>query len=207
MPLINYHVRRSWMNKSWRENETKYRNICQKWRDTLLKIGFQTYIFCSKVLSKCRKCRFRDPNFKKFSGVHAPGPPYNCVVTMASPSLKSWLRHWSLPIICFLLGACKQWKTNSSSNWKLNMALHRWIKFYQWINVESSLWSDNVQEKYAISAPSACRQKGQKLFSDLCRQGDVVETFRSSTLWSKHSDPNIPRSARSSKQKKYLNVK
>ena len=31
------------------------------WRDTLLKTGFQTYIFCSKVPSKCRKCRFRDP--------------------------------------------------------------------------------------------------------------------------------------------------
>ena len=80
------------------------------WQDTLLKIGFQpiyfaqnagnavsetqnfkmgfeTYIFSSKVLSKCRKCRFRDPNFKKFS-----------VVTMASPSLKSWLRHCSLTI-------------------------------------------------------------------------------------------------------------
>ena len=25
---------------------------------------------------------------------HATGPPYNCVITMASPSLKSWLRHW-----------------------------------------------------------------------------------------------------------------
>ena len=32
--------------------------------DTLLKMGFQTFIFCSKVPSKCRKCRFRDPNFK-----------------------------------------------------------------------------------------------------------------------------------------------
>ena len=50
-------------------------------------MGFETYIFSSKVLSKCRKCRFRDPNFKKFS-----------VVTMASPSLKSWLRHCSLTI-------------------------------------------------------------------------------------------------------------
>ena len=57
-------------------------------------MGFQTYIFCSNVPSKCRKCRFRDPKFKKYPGEHAPGPPYNCVVTMASPSLKSWLRHW-----------------------------------------------------------------------------------------------------------------
>ena len=67
------------------------------WRDTLFKMGFQTYIFCSKVPSKCRKCRFRDPNFKIFSGGHAPGPPYNFVVTMASPSLKFWLRYWSWP--------------------------------------------------------------------------------------------------------------
>ena len=61
-------------------------------------MGFQTYIFCSK----CRKCRFRDPNFKTFPGGHAPGPPYNCVVTMVSPSLKSWLRHWAyyMPSAC-----------------------------------------------------------------------------------------------------------
>ena len=39
--------------------------------DTLLKMGFQTYIFCSK----CSKCRFRDPNFKKFLGGHTPDPP------------------------------------------------------------------------------------------------------------------------------------
>ena len=65
-------------------------------RDALLKMGFQTYIFCSK----CRKCRFRDPNFKKFTGGNAPGPPYNCVVTMASPSLKSWLRHWQEKSYC-----------------------------------------------------------------------------------------------------------
>ena len=30
---------------------------------------------------------------KTFRGGNAPGPPYNGVVTMASPSLKSWLRH------------------------------------------------------------------------------------------------------------------
>ena len=38
----------------------------------------KTLILCSKVPSKCRKCHFRDPKFKKFSGEHAPGPPYNC---------------------------------------------------------------------------------------------------------------------------------
>ena len=41
--------------------------------DTLLKMGFQTYIlFCSKVPSECRKCRFRDQNFKIFPWEHAP---------------------------------------------------------------------------------------------------------------------------------------
>ena len=35
-----------------------------RFRDPSFKMGFQTYIFCSKVPSKCRKCRFRDPNFK-----------------------------------------------------------------------------------------------------------------------------------------------
>ena len=45
-------------------------------RDTLLKVGFQTYIFCSKVPSKCMKCSFRDPNFKNFPvGRHVPGTP------------------------------------------------------------------------------------------------------------------------------------
>ena len=74
---------------------SKVPSKCRKchFRDPNLKMGFQIYIFCSKVPSKCRKCRFRDPNFKHFSGGNAPGPSYNCVVTMASPSLKSWLRH------------------------------------------------------------------------------------------------------------------
>ena len=63
--------------------------------ETLLKMGSQTYIFSSNVRSKCRECRLRDPKFKTFLGEHAPGPPlpYNCVVTMASPSLNSWLRY------------------------------------------------------------------------------------------------------------------
>ena len=42
------------------------------WRDTLLKMRFQTYIFCSKVPSKCRKWRFRDTNFKTFTGGGMP---------------------------------------------------------------------------------------------------------------------------------------
>ena len=50
-------------------------------------MGFQTYIFCSKVPSKCRKCRFRDPKFQKISGGHAPVPRQNCVITkiLATP--------------------------------------------------------------------------------------------------------------------------
>ena len=38
-------------------------------------MGFQTYIFCSKVPSKCRKCCYRDQNFKKFRGSMPPDPP------------------------------------------------------------------------------------------------------------------------------------
>ena len=74
------------------------------WQDTLLKMGFQTYIFCSKVPSKGRKCRFRDPNFKMGfqTYIFCSEVPSKCrkcrfrdpnFVTMASPSLKSWLRH------------------------------------------------------------------------------------------------------------------
>ena len=40
------------------------------WQDTLLKIGFQTYTFCSKVHLKCRKYRFRDPKFQ--NGISNP---------------------------------------------------------------------------------------------------------------------------------------
>ena len=34
--------------------------------------------FYSKVLSKCRKCHFRDPKFKYFLAENPPGPPYIC---------------------------------------------------------------------------------------------------------------------------------
>ena len=56
------------------------------WRDTLLKMGFQTYIFCSKVLSRCRKCHFRDPNFKKNSRGACPQTPLQLC------------RHYGLPL-------------------------------------------------------------------------------------------------------------
>ena len=50
---------------------------CRKchFRDPNFKMGFQTYIFCSKVPSKCRKCRFRDPNFKKIMAGECPRTP------------------------------------------------------------------------------------------------------------------------------------
>ena len=53
--------------------------------DTLLKMGFQTYIFCSNVPSKCRKCRFRDPKFKIFPGGMPRTPLQLC-------------RHYGLPL-------------------------------------------------------------------------------------------------------------
>ena len=36
---------------------------------------------------------FQRPKFQNISGGTCPRTPCNCVVTMASPSLKSWLRH------------------------------------------------------------------------------------------------------------------
>ena len=91
---------------------SKVSSKCRKcrFRDPNFKMGFQTYIFCSKEPSKCRKCRFRDPNFKKTRGDGAcPRTPYNCVVTMASPTLKSWLRHCSLALPYARLMTFSQW--------------------------------------------------------------------------------------------------
>ena len=52
------------------------------------------YILLISAL-KMQEMPFQRPKFQKnFRGEgHDPRPPYNCVVTMASPSLKSWLRH------------------------------------------------------------------------------------------------------------------
>ena len=40
-------------------------------------MGFQTFIFCSKVSSKCGKCCFRDPKFKIIPGGTSPRTPRN----------------------------------------------------------------------------------------------------------------------------------
>ena len=37
---------------------------------------------------------FQRPKIQNISGGPCPRTPYNGVVTMASPSLKSWLRYW-----------------------------------------------------------------------------------------------------------------
>ena len=67
--LIRSSVFRGWAMPHAPTPLGKSENIF--WQDTLLKMGFQNYIFCSK----CRKCRFRDPNFKKFSGEACPRIP------------------------------------------------------------------------------------------------------------------------------------
>ena len=54
--------------------------------ETLLKKGFQSYIFCSNVPSKCRKCRLRDPKFKQFPGGECPRIPLQLC------------RHYGLPL-------------------------------------------------------------------------------------------------------------
>ena len=67
---------------------SKVLSKCRKcrFRDPNFKMGFQTYIFCSKVPSKCRKFRFRDPNFKNLSGVACPRTPLQLC------------RHYGLPL-------------------------------------------------------------------------------------------------------------
>ena len=50
------------------------------------------YILLKSAL-KMQELPFQRPKFQNISGVAFPRTPYNCVVTMASPSLKSWLRH------------------------------------------------------------------------------------------------------------------
>ena len=37
-----------------------------------------------KVLSECKKCHFRDPNFKTFQGQHALGPPRSTRLTVCT---------------------------------------------------------------------------------------------------------------------------
>ena len=62
-------------------------------------MGFQTYIFCSKVPSKCRKCRFRNPNFKKFPRGIPPAPLQLC-------------RHYGLPLTKLVATKMFIWKIN-----------------------------------------------------------------------------------------------
>ena len=56
------------------------------------------YILLKSAL-KMQEMPFQRPKFQNISGVACPRTPYNCVVTMASPSLKSWLRHCLGPFI------------------------------------------------------------------------------------------------------------
>ena len=96
-------------------NQSAFRSVFRGWGDaamahpprnvhkhfltryTIKNRNFKPIYFAQiKMLSKCRKYRFSDPNFKKYPGEIFPQPPQNCVVTMASSSLKSWLRHCQL---------------------------------------------------------------------------------------------------------------
>ena len=80
LPLQHVNVNEaSWIGFQTYIFRSKVPSNCRKshFRDPNFKMGFQTYIFFSKVPSKCRKYRFRDPNFKTVSSTHAPGSPYN----------------------------------------------------------------------------------------------------------------------------------
>ena len=57
------------------------------WWDKLLTMWFETFIFCSKVSSKCWKRRFRDPKSKKFAGDMPPDLTRNVHVSKLDPPL------------------------------------------------------------------------------------------------------------------------
>ena len=57
------------------------------------KNGISNLYILLKSALKMQEMPFQRPKFQNISRGHVPGPPYNCVVTMPSHSLKSWLRH------------------------------------------------------------------------------------------------------------------
>ena len=80
--------------------------------DTLLKMGFQTYIFCSK----CRKCRFRDPNFKTFPGGMPPDLT-TLICVLRNSACTSWMFTYKNISACncatsFALKFIVQWNWN-----------------------------------------------------------------------------------------------
>ena len=66
-------------------------------RRTKFQNGISNLYILLKSALKMQEMPFQRSKFQKISERHAPGPPYNCVVNMASPSLKSWLRHFPKP--------------------------------------------------------------------------------------------------------------
>ena len=61
-----------------------------------VKNGISNLYILLKSSLKMQEMPSQDPNFKNVTGGMPLGPLYNCVVTMASPSLKSWLRYCTL---------------------------------------------------------------------------------------------------------------
>ena len=58
-----------------------------------VKNGISNLYILLKSALKMQEMPFQRPKIQTIFGGHAPGPPYNCVITMASPSLNSWLRY------------------------------------------------------------------------------------------------------------------
>ena len=65
------------------------------------KNGISNLYILLKSALKMQEMPFQRPKFQKISWVECPRTPYNSVVTMASPSLKSWLSHWMLVSLVF----------------------------------------------------------------------------------------------------------
>ena len=62
------------------------------WRD-IVKNGISNLYILFKCALKMQEMPFQRPKIQNISGGACPRTPYNCVATMASPSLKSWLRY------------------------------------------------------------------------------------------------------------------
>ena len=62
-----------------------------------VKNGISNLCILLKCALKMQEMPFQRPKIQKKNGEachRTPLAPYNCVVTMASPSIKSWLRYW-----------------------------------------------------------------------------------------------------------------
>ena len=110
-------------------------------RYVVKKMSFSTLIFCFKVPSKCRKCRFRDPHFKNFPVEHAPGPPKMC--------------HYKLPFLTEIPRSAPEYSSQTS----VELVPPR---FYP-----APLWQKNLATPLLMSSTSVYSLLQRKISSQL----------------------------------------